>query len=303
MPLGKSKILITGANGYLGYEIYNHLKKKYIVEGTSRTKNKKFTHLNFPKHKIEQINFKNIDTVIHLAALDREEVKKNSKHSKKINFSFAYELIKKSKENNVKTIIFFSSINVYGKNLTKEVTEKTHPKPNDEYSVLKFKVEKKLLREKGIQVLILRISNIIGVPKKISKGYEKLFIPDICKSAIKNNKIILKSDGNQFRDFLDINILLKVISKIISSKKKIDQSLILNVSSGIGTQILSVAKKVKKIMKKKFNREITIVKGHKTNENKYKISNKKMVKLLNIKCTYSLEKLILETLKFAKKNG
>ena len=37
MPLGKSKILITGGTGFLGYEITNHLSKKYDIAATART--------------------------------------------------------------------------------------------------------------------------------------------------------------------------------------------------------------------------------------------------------------------------
>ena len=42
MHLGKNKILITGATGFLGYEIFKSLSKNYNVVPTSRTKKKKF---------------------------------------------------------------------------------------------------------------------------------------------------------------------------------------------------------------------------------------------------------------------
>ena len=45
MRLGKNKILITGGTGYLGYEIANHLSKKYNIISTSKRKRKNFLHL------------------------------------------------------------------------------------------------------------------------------------------------------------------------------------------------------------------------------------------------------------------
>ena len=38
MLLGKNKILITGVNGFLGYEIFKYLSKKKKVIGFSKKK-------------------------------------------------------------------------------------------------------------------------------------------------------------------------------------------------------------------------------------------------------------------------
>ena len=72
---------------------------------------------------------------------------------------------------------------------TKNVSEDTKPVPKDRYSRLKLRCEKLLrTKSKKQKILILRLSNIIGVPKVISKGYQKLFIADICQSAFKKKK-------------------------------------------------------------------------------------------------------------------
>ena len=111
MPLGKSRILITGGTGFLGYELASYLAKKYDIIVTSKRKKKNYIHLDYPKKKIKDKTLKNVETIIHLASLDREEVKKNYKKAKKINFDLTKELIECSIKNRVKNFIYISSRN------------------------------------------------------------------------------------------------------------------------------------------------------------------------------------------------
>lgn len=303
MLRGKDKILITGADGFLGFEIFKFLVKKYDVVGTSKKKSKIFFKLNYPKDSINKINLDNVNTVLHLASPDRQQSKQNFFKSKKINLEFTEKLINRCIDKKVKRFIYFSSIGVYGNNLKKKVSELRKPLPNDNYSKIKYIVEKKILKKKKINIIIIRISNIIGTPSKVSKGFRKLFLADICLSAIEKNKIILKSDGNQFRDFLDLRILLKIILKILKKKTYINKNYVFNVSSGRSIKVLEVANYVKDIMKKNFNKQINIYTGKSSNENYYEILNNKLNKQFKINTNYNLNKTILNIIKFLYKNG
>jgi nucleoside-diphosphate-sugar epimerase len=137
MPLGKSKILITGATGFLGNELINYLSKKYHIIATSKKKKNNYVHLNFHQKKIKDKIFKGVETIIHLASLDRDEVKKNYKKAKKINFDLTKKLIEYSIKNRVKNFIYISSISIYGSNLSINTDEKIKPKTKEVYSKLK----------------------------------------------------------------------------------------------------------------------------------------------------------------------
>lgn len=302
MHLGKNKILITGANGFLGYEILKFLSKKNKVIGTSRIKNNSYIHINYPKIRIKERHLNGVNTVFHLASLDRDQVKKNIKYSNVINLSFTEELIDMCIKKKVKNFIYFSSVGVYGDNLKNSVDESTKPKPKDIYSKLKYSVEKKILKKKKIKVVVLRLSNVIGKPSRVSKGFLKLFLPDICNSALASKKIILKSDGKQYRDFIDLKLLLNIVSKVLLNVKKINKNTIFNVSSGNPVQIIQASYKVQNIMKTKFKKKISIIKGKKTKEKKYKISNNKLKNFIKLKIFFDLEKTIFDVIKFLKKN-
>ena len=302
MHLGKSKILITGGTGFLGYELVRQLSKKYNIIATSKTKTKNFLHLDYPKKKLKKSIFKGIETIIHLASLDREEVEKNYKKAKKINYDFTKELIELSILNGVKNFIYISSISVYGSNLYKNVSEDTKPVPVDRYSRLKLRCEKLLrIKSKKQKILILRLSNIIGVPKAISKGYQKLFIADICQSAFKNKKIILKTNGNQYRDFLELNSFIKILNLFLIKIDKTDNFSIFNISSSNSLKIIDIAKKVSFIFDKTFNQKIKIIKGKKINEKKYLINNSKMKNFLNLEVKTNYNKILLGIINFIKK--
>lgn len=302
MHLGKNKILITGADGFLGYEILKYLSNKKKVIGISKKKKKSYIRINYPKNPIKESYFDEVNTVIHLASLDRDHVKKNIILSKKVNINYTQELIDICIKKKVKNFIYFSSIGVYGQNLKNKVSETTKPKPKDIYSKLKHSVEKKILKKKNINVIILRLSNVIGKPSKISRGFLKLFLPDICKSAVNNQKIILNSDGEQYRDFLNLNILLQVISKIINNVEKIKKNMIFNVSSGNSIKIIDISHIVQKIMRDRFKKKILIIKGKKTKEKKYKITNNKLENFLKYKINFDIEKTIINLIKFFMKN-
>jgi UDP-glucose 4-epimerase len=302
MPLGKSRILITGGTGFLGYELASYLAKKYDIIVTSKRKKKNYIHLDYPKKKIKDKTLKNVETIIHLASLDREEVKKNYKKAKKINFDLTKELIECSIKNRVKNFIYISSISVYGENLSNNTNEKIKPKPKDGYSKLKLLCERLLKQKSDKQkILILRLSNIIGKPQIITKGYRKLFIPNICLSALKKNKIILKTNGDQYRDFLELNLFLKIINSFLIKIDKINNFSIFNISSYNSLKVIDITKKVSFIFKGVFNKKIKIIKGKKISEKKYSINNEKMKAFLNLKIKNNYNKTLLEIINFLKK--
>jgi len=302
MHLGKNKILITGGTGFLGNELVSHLSKKYNIISTSRRKSKNFLHLDYPQKKLKKEIFKGVETIIHLASLDRDEVKKNYKKAKEINFDLTKDLIELSILNGVKNFIYISSISVYGANLYNNVNENTKPKPRDRYSRLKLMCEKLLKQKSNKQkVLILRLSNIIGTPQVMTKGYKKLLIPNICLSALKQKNIILKTDGNQCRDFLELNLFIKILKTFLIRIDKIDNFSIFNIASSNSLKIIDIAKKVSSIFNKIFNQKVEIIKGKKINEKKYLINNNKMKAFLNLEVKNNYNKTLSDIINFLKK--
>jgi len=126
-------VLITGANGFVGQYVSAELSKKYNVR-----------KLSFSTYK--SVDFTDVDTVIHLAALVHQMKGAAQEEYFRVNAEKTIALAKKAKESGVKHFIFMSTVKVYGeKTLSKPFNEDSPCSPEDAYG------ESKLLAETMLQ--------------------------------------------------------------------------------------------------------------------------------------------------------
>ena len=259
-------ILITGADGYLGYNIYNEFKKKkYKIIGTTKKINKihklniDFENFNINEKKFGKLK---IDTIIHLVSLNQIKAEENFNKAKKISIDGTKKLIEFAIKNNIKKFIYFSTAQVYGKNLTGVVTENTTLSPINNYAKIHKMTEdlcNKYSKHFKYGVIILRLSNIIGSPGRPDKKLWKLVCNDFCNQAIRKNKIMLKSSGSQTRDFLSIKSLNQIIENVVNKKDLKNKFNIFNVGSGNSITVLKLAETVQERAEKLFNKKPEII--------------------------------------------
>ena len=192
------KILITGANSYIGtsFEQYiNQWPDKYrvdtvdMIDGSWRGK-----------------SFSGYDTVFHVAGIAHSDTSKVSEERKafyyKINTDLTIETAIKAKKDGVKQFIFMSSAIVYGDSAPigkqKVITKDTPPKPSNFYGDSKLKAEKGILQlqSENFNVVVLRSPMIYG---KECKGNYALLKKIALKSPIfpyvKNERSMLYIDN------------------------------------------------------------------------------------------------------------
>lgn len=291
-------ILITGINGYLGHNIYNHFKnKKYKIYGTSRKKNKNSICLiDFEKPRIKLNLLKKLDikVIIHQVSLNQQDCLKFPELAHNVSINGTFKIIEIARKLGVKKIIYFSTAQVYGSNLIGYVNEKTKPIPINNYSMIHLKVEKILQRNSKFfsnGTFILRLSNIFGSPNRKELKYWKLVCNDLCYQAINNKKIFLKSSGKQYRDFFSIKSLFEILENVINTNLFRNKSYTFNVGNGKSKSILSLAKIIQKRCNIlfKYYPSININKSYKEISNKYTFG---VEKLHNSKINYKSENFI-----------
>ena len=162
------KILITGANSYIGVSVEKWLAKspeKYSVET-----------VDMIDGSWRQKDFSVYDVVYHVAGIAHSDSGKISPEKEKlyraVNTDLTIETAKKAAREGVKQFIFMSSAIVYGDSApigkTKRITADTQPTPNNCYSDSKLQAEMGLRKIGGdMKVCILRPPMIYG---KGSKG-------------------------------------------------------------------------------------------------------------------------------------
>ena len=168
-------ILITGASGFVGYNLLYYLNKDSNLNlfVTSRKKNidtfkniKLFT-VDISKEK----NFKflkDIDVVIHLAASQHYSGEKNNKNFyKETNIIGTNNLIRYAIKNKVKKFIYLSTLQVHGEfsEKGKPISESSKLNPRNEYAKSKLFAENKLIelcKISNMKFVILRCPLIYG---------------------------------------------------------------------------------------------------------------------------------------------
>lgn len=151
------KILITGANSYIGTSFDKYIKENFpndymvdtvdMIDGTWRDK-----------------DFSGYDSVFHVAGIaHQKETKENALLYYTVNRDLAIETARKAKLDGVKQFIFLSSMSVYGMD-TGVITKDTLPHSNSNYGKSKWEAEQRIsdLTDDTFRVCILRPPMIYG---------------------------------------------------------------------------------------------------------------------------------------------
>jgi nucleoside-diphosphate-sugar epimerase len=185
-------------------------------------------------------NLNKVNRVLHLAAKslpsdDDEIIESNILYTKKI--------IKELENNNVKEVIFFSAMSIYGKRNSHNIDEDTICFSPDIYGLSKL-IGEELFKNSNLNVLVLRLPAILGNKNKtniISRWYQQLLSGENINyyngNKIFNNFISVDSIFNFLRDFqfkdkfdvvnlasqkdMTIEEILKIMATVVNSKSKL----------------------------------------------------------------------------------
>ena len=151
------KILITGANSYIGTSFEKYIKDNYSEDYTVDT-------VDMIDGSWREKSFKGYDVIFHVAGIaHQKETKGNAHLYYEINRDLAIEVAKKAKEDGIKQFIFLSSMSVYGMD-TGVITKDTKPNPKTNYGKSKLQAEEQIveLRDESFKICVLRPPMVYG---------------------------------------------------------------------------------------------------------------------------------------------
>lgn len=151
------KILITGANSYIGTSFEKYINDNYSDDYQVDT-------IDMIDGSWRQKSFAGYDVVYHVAGIAHQKETKEKAHLYyEINRDLAIDVAKKAKEDGVNQFIFLSSMSVYGMD-TGIITKDTMPNPKTNYGKSKLQAEEKivLLRDYKFKVCVLRPPMVYG---------------------------------------------------------------------------------------------------------------------------------------------
>lgn len=227
------KILITGANSYIGTSFENYMKKYegYVIET-----------VDMIDGSWREKDFSCYDVVFHVAGIAHADTGKVSNEIKekyyKVNTDLTVETCEKARTDGVRQFVFMSSIIVYG-NKNDIITYDTIPEPDNFYGDSKLQADLKIhkLQSANFNVVSVRPPMIYG---KGSKGnYPKLaklakktpvfpkyvnrrsmlYIGNLCEFI----KFVIDNNENgyffpQNREYVNTSELVKTIAEVCDNK-------------------------------------------------------------------------------------
>ena len=307
------KIFITGIAGFLGANLAEYyLSKKYKVSGCDNLiggtlDNVDLNKINFLKADCENLDemtkiIKDVDVVVHTAAYPHEGLSSFSPYLIcKSNYIGSISVFTAAIQNNVKRVVFCSSMARYG-DIETPFFEEQKVRPVDPYGVSKLAAEntlKILADTHGIEYNIAVPHNIIGPKQKYDDPYRNV-VSIMTNLILQNRRPIIYGDGEQTRSFSDIDDCIFCLDKLITDKNINKETF----NIGPDEENITINELYKILCNKlKYNEPAVYVKDR-PNEVKHAIcSANKARKYLGYKTSVTLDESIQRVIDFIKSKG
>jgi nucleoside-diphosphate-sugar epimerase/SAM-dependent methyltransferase len=291
----KMIVHVLGSKGFVGSQIYEHLSEKgFEVKGYSLENCDLLS-----KDSIESALLVNpTDIIVMAAGITRFD--DNSLNSMNDNISMIQNLAEFIQKNKIEQFIFVSSPDVYGKNFSGKINENLPADSTDAYARSKVfgeSILKDCCSENGVPLLITRLSGTYGPNDRARSTINMLVEP-----AVLNEKITIRGDGEDRRDYIHIQDVCKIIEKGI--KRKLQG--VLNLATGQSYSINEIVGFIEKFYPGKFSVEhVPVIEEDKKRVRHMEYDISLLKKTIPEFCPISLEKgveLYLKNLNFFKAN-
>lgn len=262
------RFIITGANGFIGSYLCLYLVKNgHQVVAISRKFNpgvlSKFIGITSIEKDILNPDTPEMeldaDCIIHLASAN-DIVSANRTEGIKLSVEGTINMLQLAVNRKIPKFIFFSTLQVYGTNLTGEYSVNSKVTPENDYALNHLFAEQYVemfSRKFPIITTVVRPSNIYGT--MVDKQIDRWNLVPGCfiKEGIEKGTITLASSGNQLRNFVSLE---KVSESCLEIANSMTQPLeIVNLVSDNYYQIKEVAYLTKQLLEEALHKKMEII--------------------------------------------
>lgn len=211
-------VAVTGAAGYVGGRLVAHLRATgsrvvavvrrpvpwlpdaVVVDGATE-----------PTRAIEGCN-----ALVHLAGANEVVAGRDPEGSTAATVAAARSAAAAAVDAGVERIVHLSTVHVYGASIGDlagaPLTEDVVARPVHPYAEARLRSED-VFASCGVPTTVLRLTNAVGPPVDPRVERWTLVANELCRAAATGGPMILRSSGQQWRDFVDLTEAVRVIGE------------------------------------------------------------------------------------------
>jgi len=250
----KKRILIAGGFGYLGGRVAQFLASQPEYEVVLGSRRQTESPPWLPQAEVIQTRWESeaelsnacngIDAVVQLSGMNAQDCAANPVAALEVNAVATARLLKVAVGKRVKRFIYVSTAHVYGSPLVGVISEETRPVNLHPYATSHRAGEDVVLaaQQRGvIEGIVIRLSNGYGAPAHKDANCWMLLINDLCRQAVVSGKLVLRSAGQQRRDFVTLTDACRATAHLLSLPSAMLGNGMFNVGEGWTSTVYEVA--------------------------------------------------------------
>jgi len=205
-------VLVVGKNSYVGEFLCRHFSAQGAIVSAVGSADCNFLDAAQVHDLFKSLGDKPI-SILFLAVVNKTV--RNSYSAFLDNIQMAWNLVSSAVHANIESLIYFSSVDVYGRSPTLPMNEATSLDPDTWYGLAKSTSEWIVRQELGsrFSTCILRIPGIFGPSRN-----DRSVIGQLVASIRSESKVCLHGDGKILRDYVFAPDLCRVVERLVARK-------------------------------------------------------------------------------------
>jgi len=246
-------VLITGGLGYIGGRVAQHLAQStaFRLVLSSRQERPELPQWLsqggiIPHCELLRSGGKiwfGIDAVVHFGTANETVCNQNATAALLENAVGTLQLLEQC-AGKVRRFIYFSTIHVYGSPLRGVLSEEMRPRPIQPYAIAHRTAEDFVFAQSarsGMEGTVCRLANAIGAPWSASVNRWTLVSNDLCRQAVNERTLRLKSSGKQWRSFVTLTDVALAVEHLLRQPYATEHESLYNLGAVSPMRIISLA--------------------------------------------------------------